>query len=71
MADARDKSNLNASHWHYSPGGPERFITITPGDLGITGFWAFLCGDYTIKASVLYERMKKFHQEGQLEGLTT
>jgi hypothetical protein len=69
MADARDPNNNNnnnphAIHWRCSPGGPECIIAITPGDLGITtGFWAWMCGDYRIKASVLYEKMKKVHQE--------
>jgi hypothetical protein len=45
IADACDPNNpQNASHYHYVPTGPEYRITITPGDLGITGFWALVCG---------------------------
>jgi hypothetical protein len=71
IADARDPNNPKASHWHYVPEGPECLITITPGDLGITGFWALMCGEYRIKASVVFETMQKFHRELQAEGLAT
>jgi hypothetical protein len=71
IADARDPNNPNASHWYYVPGGPECLITITPGDLGITGFWALVCGEYTIKASDVFEEMQKFHRERQARGLAT
>jgi hypothetical protein len=71
IADARDPNNPNASLWHYVPEGPECLITITPGDLGITGFWALMCGEYRIKASVVFETMQKFHRERQAEGLAT
>ena len=71
IADARDPDNPNASLYHYVPTGPEYLIRITPGDLGITGFWAMVCGDYTIKASHLFEKMNKYHQELQGEPLAT
>jgi hypothetical protein len=71
IADARDPNNPNASHWHYVPEGPECLITITPGDLGITGFWALMCGEYRIKASVVFDEMQKFHRECQARGLAT
>jgi hypothetical protein len=71
IAEARDPNNPNASHWHYVPGGPECLITITPGDLGITGFWALMCGEYRIKASDVFEEMQKFHRERQAKGLAT
>ena len=45
IADACDPNNPNASLYHYVPTGPEYHITITPGDLGITGFWALVCGN--------------------------
>jgi hypothetical protein len=71
IADARDPNNPNASLWHYVPEGPECLITITPGDLGITGFWALMCGEYRIKASVVFDEMQTFHRERQAEGLAT
>lgn len=69
--DARDPNNPNASHWGYVPGGPEHFITITPRDLGISGFWGLLCGEYSIKASDLFEEMQQAHQIRQAVGLAT
>lgn len=71
MAHARDPNNTKASHWRYDPNGPKCFITITPGDLGITGVWAFLCGDYKIKASVLFHEMRQMQLERQRDGLAT
>jgi hypothetical protein len=70
IADARDPNNPNASHYHYKPGDPEFFFTIIPGDLGITtGFWALVCGEYRIPASLVSEQRQKFHQERQAGGL--
>ena len=69
--DAHNSSNPNAEHWRYVPAGPEVLITIKPQDLGITGFWAVLCGEYKIKASVLFGKMKKYHAEFQSSGLAT
>jgi hypothetical protein len=71
LTDALNPNNLNASHYYYEPGGPEHLITITPGNLGITGVWALVCGEYRIKASLAFEKMKKFHQSRQKKGLAT
>jgi hypothetical protein len=69
IADARDPNNPNASHYCYFPGGPEYLITITPGDLGINGVWALVCGEYRIKASLAFAKMQEFHQRRQAKGL--
>jgi hypothetical protein len=71
IADARDPTNANADHWHYFLTGPKYVITITPGDLDITGLWALVCGEYTIKASAVFKKMQKYHQERQKEFLAT
>ena len=55
VADACDRNNPNAQHLRYVSGGPEVFITIKAEELGITGFGAWLCGDYTMKASKLFQ----------------
>jgi hypothetical protein len=70
IEDARNGTK-NASHHSYVPGGPEYLITITPGDLGISGFWAWWCGDYTISASLLYVQMRNFHEKRQRAGIAT
>ena len=57
IANACDPNNLNAQHWYYKPDGPEIYITITPQDLGITGLWAWICGEYKIKASAIFKNM--------------
>ena len=69
--DARDSTNPRAQHWQFAPGGHEVFITITPQELGITGGWAWLCGEYKIKASDIFDEMQNFHQNRQREGLAT
>ena len=56
IADARDPNKSNAQHWYYKPDGPEIYITITPQDLGITGLWAWICGEYKIKASAIFKK---------------
>ena len=71
IADACDPNNPNAEHWRYVAGGPEVFITIKPQDLGITGFWAVLCGEYNIKASDLFRKMQENQTKRQAEGLAT
>ena len=71
VSDARDPNNSDAQHWRYIPGGPEVYITITPQDLGITGLWAWICGEYKIAASSIFESMQKFHKQRQSEGLAT
>ena len=71
IADACDANNANAEHWRYFPCGPEVFISITPQDLGITGFWAVLCGEYKIKASHLFREMQEYQTDRQSAGLAT
>jgi hypothetical protein len=71
VADARDPNNPNAEHWRYAQGGQEVCITITPQHLGITGFWALLCGDYRIKASDIFDDMQRYQQKRQMKGLAT
>ena len=69
IADARDPNNPSADHWRYVAGGPDVYITIKPQDLGITGVWAAVCGEYKIKASVLFNGMNEYHTERQSDGL--
>ena len=69
MGDALDPNISNATHYRYNPSGPEYYITITPDDLGITGFWAFWCGGYKIKASVLFQKLREMQDERQMDGL--
>jgi hypothetical protein len=69
LADARNGNNPKASYWRYEPGGPEHFITIAPGDLGITGFWAFFCGGYSLKASEIFKEMQRMQTSLQRHGL--
>jgi hypothetical protein len=71
IADAQNVNNTDAELWHYTPGGPEIIIVIAPQDLGITGTMAWLCGEYRIKASELFQDMKKYHTKRQSEGLAT
>lgn len=71
VADALDPSNPNAEHWQYTRGGPEVHITIAPRHLGITGLWAWFCGDYTIKASGIFDTIQEYHRERQRKGLAT
>ena len=71
ISDARDANNPDAQHWRYVPGGPEVHITIAPQDLGITGLWARICGEYKIKASDVFDELQEFHQQRQREGFTT
>mmetsp|Transcript_11908 Transcript_11908/g.17475 ORF Transcript_11908/g.17475 Transcript_11908/m.17475 type:complete len:130 (+) Transcript_11908:712-1101(+) len=71
VADACDSNNPNAEHWRYVAGGPEVFITVKPQDLGITGFWAVLCGEYKIKASDLFGEVQGHHTRRQSRGLVT
>jgi hypothetical protein len=59
IADAHNVNNTDAELWHYTPGGPERFIVIAPQDLGITGIMAWWCGGYRIKASELFHSMQE------------
>ena len=70
LTDARDPSNSSAEIMHYTPGGPEILIVIKANDLGITGFSALLCGDYTIKASEVYSEIDECHKARQARGLT-
>jgi hypothetical protein len=67
LADARDGNNPNASYWRYEHGGPEHFITIAPGDLGI--FRAFFCGEYSLKASEIFKKMQRMQTSLQRDGL--
>ena len=71
IADAHNVNNPNAEVWHYAPGGPDRFIVISPHDLGITGIAAVLCGEYRIKASELFQSMQQYHTKRQSDGLAT
>ena len=71
VADALDPNNHNTEHWCYVTGGTEVFITIKPENLGITGFWAVLCGEYKIKASDLFRKMQEYHTRRQLRGCAT
>lgn len=70
IRDAQVANNPNANHWRYVPGGTEIFITFSPQDLGITGFWALLCGEYKIKASDLFQEIRDEHTNRQSSGLT-
>uniref|UniRef100_A0A7S3L9A7 Uncharacterized protein n=1 Tax=Amphora coffeiformis TaxID=265554 RepID=A0A7S3L9A7_9STRA len=71
IKNAHDTNNPNAEYQSYVPGGPEIFITIAPQDLGITGVWALLCGEYKIKASYLFQNMKDKHSNRQSSGLAS
>jgi hypothetical protein len=71
IADAHNVNNPDAEMWHYTPGGPEIFIVVAPQDLGITGIMAWLCGEYRIKASKLFQNMQKYHTKRQSDGLAT
>ena len=70
VRNAIDQTN-NAQHWRYEPGDPEILITITPQDLGISGIWAWYCGNYVLKASDIFTDMEEYHQERQRRGLPT
>jgi hypothetical protein len=71
IADAHNVNNPDAKMWHYTPGDPEIFIVIAPQDLGITGIMAWLCGEYRIKASKLFQDMQELHTKRQSKGLAT
>merc|ERR1712176_397083 len=71
IAHACDPNNANAEHWRYVAGGTEVFITIKPENLGITGFWAVLCGEYKIKVSDLFRKMQEYQTDRQGVGLAT
>lgn len=71
IADARDPNNPHAQHWQFEPGGEEVSITITPQELGISGGWAWLCGEYKIKASVIFGEIDRYHKNLQKEGIAT
>jgi hypothetical protein len=71
IADAHNVNNPDAKMWHYTPGDPEIFIVIAPQDLGITGSMAWLCGEYRIKASKLFQDMQKYQTKRQSDGLAT
>ena len=60
-----------AEMWNYDPAGPERMITITPQDLGITGFWAMVCGNHEIPLSGVFRKMDEYHKYRQSLGLLT
>lgn len=66
-----DKGVNGASKWTYFPTGGDREIKILPHDLGITGFWAFLWGGYSIKLSRLFKDLNDYHVQRQDNGLTT
>ena len=67
IADAESATN-GAEKWTYSPGGgQDRAIVITPAELGITGIWAFVCGDYKISVSEIYKKINKYQKDRQLE----
>ena len=65
VSDARDPNISDAQRWRYVPGGREVYVTITPQDLGITGLWAWICGEYKIAASSIFESMQNFHLQRQ------
>jgi hypothetical protein len=71
LDDARDSSNNDAEFMPYTPGGQEILIVIKPGDLGITGFAAMLCGSYTLKVSEVFAKMEAYHKNRQSRGLAT
>jgi len=71
IADACDPNNSMADHWRYFDGGPDVFITIKPQDLGITGVWAVVCGEYKIKASDIFYELNDYHTKLQSDGLAT
>ena len=61
-----------AEMWNYDPAvGPDRMITITPKDLGITGFWAMVCGNHEIASSGVFRKLDKCHKHLQSLGLLT
>lgn len=62
--DAVNKTN-GASKWSYQPGDEDSEIVITPEDLGITGFWATICGSYKVSVASIYEEMNKHQSERQ------
>lgn len=69
--DAESGSSPDAEAWDYFPGGPERFIVISPQDLGISGMWALLFGEYKIRMSKVFQDMKEYHMQRQSDGLAT
>lgn len=68
ISDAENLTN-GAAKWTYKPGGQDCDIAITPLDLGITGIWAMLCGEYRIPASEVYAKMSKYQKDRQLRKL--
>lgn len=69
--DAEGGNSPDAEAWDYIPGGPERFIVVSPQDLGITGMWALLFGEYKIKMSEVFQDMNEYHKRRQSKGLAT
>lgn len=64
MQDAVNNTN-GASNWSYHPGDEDSEIVITPEDLGITGFWATICGSYKLSVAAIYEEMSNHQSERQ------
>jgi hypothetical protein len=60
--DAKNTTN-GGEKWTYLPGGPDCAIVITPVELGITGIWALVCGEYRIPVSQLYEEMNSYQHD--------
>jgi hypothetical protein len=68
ITDAKNATN-GAEKWTYLPEGPDCAIVITPAELGITGIWAMLCGEYIVPASEVYAKMNKCQKDRQLRKL--
>jgi hypothetical protein len=68
IMDAKNATN-GAEKWTYWPGSQDRNIIITPSDLGITGFWALVCGEYRIPVSEIYEELNSYQKDRQLRKL--
>lgn len=68
IMDAESTTN-GAEKWTYFPRGEGLNIVISPAELGITGIWAMLCGEYKIPLSEIYEEMNLYQKDRQRRGL--
>ena len=59
------KNTNGASKWSHKAGDEDSEIVITPEDLGITGFWATICGSYKLSVAAMYAEMNKYQSERQ------
>lgn len=64
LQDAVNQTN-GASKRRYEPGDEDSEIVITPQDLGITAFWAIICGSYKLSVAGIYETMNEYQLQRQ------